>query len=83
MRHALSHRQVAVPFFTCHLPEAVTQVIDLEQIRAVRESFIDREQTELISGAVFSVPRTDTGSDAFIYISSSTSSATAKICRCR
>ena len=63
----MSFRQLAIPFFSRHLPAPIVEIIDLSRIETVRESFIDRELAELISDMVFSVPRKDIDGDAFIY----------------
>jgi len=56
VRRALSHRQVAKPFFEQHLPPAFRGALDLERLEMTAESFIDLKLREYVSDMVFSVP---------------------------
>jgi len=68
VRHALSHREISVPFFSRYLPEAFRRIVNLDEVQPAGESFVDHHLRELISDLVFSMPRLDREDLAYAYL---------------
>lgn len=66
-RRMMKNTRLARDFFQTHLPEKILSLVDLSKIKLEDCSFVDEDLYEHESDVLFSVKRTDTDEDCFLY----------------